>query len=162
MYIAYTYIATMVIQTSIPVPILFQTCLKRLLHEVQNNPTLIVSDLHLSAENRLHCILKIPGPVGSPYSGKIYDLEIAYEASYPFSAPSLRFVTSIFHPNIHPSGRMSNLLIEAWSPLFTLATIYENAQYILLHPIAEYPYNEDAMALWESSPTEFQKRVQTT
>lgn len=142
-------------------PLSFRTCIKRLQNETQSNSDLKTSPLHLNADKRLQLTLQIPGPDNSPYKGKIYDLEISYDSSYPFSAPYLRFITPIFHPNIHPSGRMSNLLVEPWSPIFTIINIYENAQQILLKPLKEFPYNEEAMTLWESDLVEFVKKVQS-
>jgi ubiquitin-protein ligase len=137
----------------------FSTCRKRLLNEATIHKHLILSPLEYNAEKRLQWTLQIPGPKGSPYQDQNYFLEIAYDSSYPFSAPYLRFATPIFHPNIHPSGRMSNLMIECWSPLLTVQKLYDDAQKLLAKPLKEFPYNEEADELWNTNRMEFQRKV---
>lgn len=143
------------------VPASFQSCLKRLKHEQTLHPHLRLSSLeYIPDSNTVQWILSIPGPPTSPYTGKTYDLVIWYESSYPFSAPLLRFQTPIFHPNVTPTGRMSNLLTGVWSPFHSIQTIYDNAIQIMKSPIKEYPYNDAAAAMWGTEA--FQTRVNIT
>jgi ubiquitin-conjugating enzyme E2 C len=136
-------------------------CIKRLEKERCTYPYLKLSPLILNDEKRFQWTLEIPGPIGSPYEGQIHLLEIAYDSSYPFSAPYLRFVSPIFHPNIHPSGRMSNLMIECWSPIKTIETLYDNAQELLKNPLNEFPYNEEADDLWRNNLPKFLQKVKS-
>jgi ubiquitin-protein ligase len=46
---------------------------------------------------------------------------------------------------------MSNLMVEAWSPLLTVQRIYDNALDILTEPLPEYPYNEAAYEAWKKT-----------
>ncbi len=128
---------------------------KRIENEKRLHPELNLGPLQPCEERRVGLILPIPGPPNTPYAGFVYELEVAFDSSYPFSAPYLRFRTPIFHPNIHPSGRMSNLMVEAWSPHKTVATIYESAIQLLSQPLNEYPYNDVAAQLWETDPNQF-------
>ncbi|CAM9427198.1 unnamed protein product, partial [Choristocarpus tenellus] len=43
----------------------------------------------------------LKGPQESPFEGGVYELKIDVGPEYPMVPPSMRFVTKIFHPNIH-------------------------------------------------------------
>jgi ubiquitin-conjugating enzyme E2 C len=140
----------------------YHACLKRLHNERLMFPHLTISPLTLQPNQRLQWMLCVPGPPHSPYTGHVYELEIEYESTYPFTAPYLRFRTPIFHPNITPSGMMSNLMIDTWSPRDTVETIYERAQQLLAAPLKEYPYNDAAADLYKEDITAFWQSVQDT
>lgn len=40
------------------------------------------------------------GPPGTPYEGGTYEIEIKIQPDYPFKPPKMRFITSVWHPNI--------------------------------------------------------------
>lgn len=42
----------------------------------------------------------VAGPVGSVYEGLTYKLALSFPADYPFRAPTVRFETPCFHPNV--------------------------------------------------------------
>lgn len=42
----------------------------------------------------------IYGPINSSFEGGIFKIEAKIPNSYPFSPPSVKFVTRIWHPNI--------------------------------------------------------------
>ena len=42
----------------------------------------------------------------SPYEGGIFKLELFLPEEYPMSAPKVRFMTKIYHPNIDKLGRI--------------------------------------------------------
>lgn len=44
--------------------------------------------------------------VQSPYEGGIFKLELFLPEEYPMSAPKVRFMTKIYHPNIDKLGRI--------------------------------------------------------
>ena len=51
-------------------------------------------------------ILPIQGPEGSPFEGGVFKLELFLPEDYPMSAPKVRFITKIYHPNIDKLGRI--------------------------------------------------------
>jgi ubiquitin-protein ligase len=46
------------------------------------------------------------GPEGSPFEGGNFQLELFLPEDYPMSAPKVRFITKIYHPNIDKLGRI--------------------------------------------------------
>ena len=46
------------------------------------------------------------GPEGSPFEGGVFKLELFLPEEYPMSAPKVRFMTKIYHPNIDKLGRI--------------------------------------------------------
>ena len=48
----------------------------------------------------------VTGPEGSPFEGGVFKLELFLPEEYPMSAPKVRFMTKIYHPNIDKLGRI--------------------------------------------------------
>lgn len=46
------------------------------------------------------------GPEESPFEGGVFKLELFLPEDYPMSAPKVRFITKIYHPNIDKLGRI--------------------------------------------------------
>lgn len=42
----------------------------------------------------------VTGPEDSPFEGGLFKLELFLPEDYPMSAPKVRFITKIYHPNI--------------------------------------------------------------
>ncbi|CAF0970156.1 unnamed protein product [Rotaria sordida] len=47
-----------------------------------------------------HWIGYIDGPEETPFAGGRFHLNINFPAEFPFKPPHIRFITSIYHPNI--------------------------------------------------------------
>jgi len=45
-------------------------------------------------------------PPKSPFEGGVFKLELFLPEEYPMSAPKVRFMTKIYHPNIDKLGRI--------------------------------------------------------
>ena len=88
----------------------------------------------------------LAGPEGTPYEGGEFDLVLSIPEAYPMAPPSARFVTRVFHPNIHfKSGDVCmDVLKAAWSPAWTLAALCTALRSLLAHPAPDSPLNCDA------------------
>lgn len=77
-------------------------CGKRLRKELeslrQNADPLI--DLTVKDDNIREWNAIIKGPEDSPYEGYSFNLSISVGSEYPLTAPSIKFVTKCFHPNV--------------------------------------------------------------
>lgn len=88
----------------------------------------------------------IRGPEGTPFENGRFGLEVMVPTSYPLTAPNFRFLTKIFHPNVHPkTGEICvDILKSAWSPAWTLQSTCRAIIVLLSHPEPDSPLNCDA------------------
>ncbi|BEJ17129.1 hypothetical protein CspHIS471_0605300 [Cutaneotrichosporon sp. HIS471] len=77
----------------------------------------------------------IPGPVGSPYEGGVFDVDIRIPEDYPFSPPHVQFVTKVYHCNVSQHGAIClDLLKTAWSPALSLYKVVLSLSSLLTDP----------------------------
>ncbi|GLU20787.1 hypothetical protein SLE2022_369690 [Rubroshorea leprosula] len=83
----------------------------------------------------------IPGPVGTPYEGGSFEIDITLPDGYPFEPPRMKFVTKVWHPNISSqSGAIClDILKDQWSPALTLKTALVSIQALLSAPEPDDP-----------------------
>uniref|UniRef100_A0A1A9WGU4 UBC core domain-containing protein n=1 Tax=Glossina brevipalpis TaxID=37001 RepID=A0A1A9WGU4_9MUSC len=76
---------------------------------------------------------EITGPMGTPYEGGKFQLEIKVPERYPFAPPSMRFITKIWHPNISSvTGAIClDILKDNWAAAMTLRTVLLSLQALL-------------------------------
>ena len=77
------------------------------------------------------------GPEESPYDGGAFHLEITIPSNYPLVAPTVRFVTKIYHPLVDKDeGKFCNEAIAAnWKAVSNLTTVL-NTVYDMLQNYA--------------------------
>jgi ubiquitin-conjugating enzyme (huntingtin interacting protein 2) len=67
---------------------------------------------------------RIRGPPDSPYADGTFELLFKMPNNYPWSPPSVRFLTKIWHPNV--SSAVGTVCLNAtemhWTPSMTLRT----------------------------------------
>jgi len=51
-----------------------------------------------------------------PYKGGILKFNIVFPPNYPEAAPSIYFVTPVFHPLVHGNGLFKALKFDTWKP----------------------------------------------
>jgi ubiquitin-conjugating enzyme E2 D/E len=72
---------------------------------LESTPTNFVS-LAPIGDDLMQLLGRIEGPPGSPYEGGLFHVQISILDDFPFSPPSCRFLTKIFHPNIDYAGKI--------------------------------------------------------
>ncbi|XWS37072.1 hypothetical protein CRYUN_Cryun19dG0011500 [Craigia yunnanensis] len=81
------------------------------------------------------------GPIGTPYEGGSFEIDITLPDGYPFEPPKMKFVTKVWHPNISSqSGAICpDILKDQWSPALTLKTALLSVQALLSAPEPDDP-----------------------
>ncbi|XP_059641133.1 ubiquitin-conjugating enzyme E2 27 [Cornus florida] len=107
------------------------------------NRDLDVSGINISlkGDNLTRLIGIIPGPIGTPYEGGTFSIDIVLPDGYPFEPPKMQFATKVWHPNISSqSGAIClDILKDQWSPALTLKTALLSIQALLSTPEPDDP-----------------------
>ncbi|XP_053211113.1 ubiquitin-conjugating enzyme E2 N [Panonychus citri] len=97
----------------------------------------------------------VAGPEGSPFDGGVFKLELFLPEEYPMSAPKVRFMTKIYHPNIDKLGRIClDILKDKWSPALQIRTVLLSIQALLSAPNPDDPLANDVAEQWKVNETE--------
>jgi ubiquitin-conjugating enzyme E2 N len=124
---------------------------RRIAREIQTlakNPTPGISATP-HADNTRYFDALILGPVGSPYEGGVFKLEVFLPENYPVSPPLVRFLTKIYHPNIDKIGRIClDVLKKEWSPILTVASVLLSIQSLLSDPNEKDPLDPQVALHW--------------
>jgi len=104
-----------------------------------------------------NCLACLEGPKGSPYEGGIFWLHIAYPQSYPRKPPATRFVTPIYHPNIHKdTGEIGiDILSSAWSPIISTQQLLMSIVSILGIPVLDVAIMPDIAYMYVFDQQEY-------
>ena len=70
------------------------------------NPAFLLGSMFSLAWMIQHWLRLLAFIFQSPYEGGSFKLELFLPEEYPMSAPKVRFMTKIYHPNIDKLGRI--------------------------------------------------------
>jgi len=99
-------------------------------------------------DDSINCLeATLQGPEDTPYEKGVFRLEIIVPDRYPFEPPVVRFLTSIYHPNIDNGGRICLDTLRmppkgAWKPSLNISTVLTT-----LHLLLSEPNPEDGLML---------------
>lgn len=66
------------------------------------------------------------------YEGLSYRLSLEFPSSYPYTAPTVKFITTCFHPNVDLHGNIClDILKEKWSASYDVRAILLSIQSLL-------------------------------
>lgn len=102
------------------------------------------------------------GPPDTLYHGGYFKARMTFPQDYPFSPPSLRFVSEIWHPNVYENGRLcisilhspvddphsGELPSERWNPTRNVRTILLSVISLLNEPNISSPANVAASVMY--------------
>lgn len=102
-------------------------------------------------DNLFKWIATVVGPKGTVYEGLSYKLILEFPSGYPYQAPTVKFQTPCWHPNVDQSGNIClDILKEKWSALYDVRTILLSLQSLLGEPNNESPLNAQAAEQWSN------------
>lgn len=108
--------------------------------------------------------INILGPNSSPYEGALFELELEIPDRYPFVPPRLKFITSVYHPNIDNQGRICMDLLKmppngGWKPTISLENLIVAVQSLLGNPNPDDPLMIDIAEEYRFSRKEFERKA---
>lgn len=65
----------------------------------------------------------VQGPSETPYEGGVFQLAFSVPEQYPLQPPQVRFLTKIFHPNVH--FKVANVVLVRFNGLFSFISAWD-------------------------------------
>ncbi|XP_047139928.1 ubiquitin-conjugating enzyme E2 R2 isoform X1 [Hydra vulgaris] len=115
------------------------------------------------------------GPPKTLYEGGYFKAKMTFPQDYPYSPPSFKFSTKMWHPNIYETGdvcisilhpptndpRSGELPQERWNPTQNVRTILLSVISLLNEPNTSSPANVDASVMFKKYQLSGDKEYQT-
>lgn len=71
----------------------------------------------------------IIGPSDTPFEDGTFRLVMHFEEQYPNKPPGVKFISTMFHPNVYATGELClDILQNRWSPTYDVAAILTSIQ----------------------------------
>jgi len=126
---------------------------KRLQTELMN--LMMKGDKGISAfpdgDNIFKWIGTIIGPEETVFANITFKLSLEFPCSYPYTAPTVKFISPCYHPNVDTSGNIClDILKDKWSALLDVRTILISIQSLLGEPNIDSPLNLKAAHMWKT------------
>uniref|UniRef100_A0A0N5AVB6 UBIQUITIN_CONJUGAT_2 domain-containing protein n=1 Tax=Syphacia muris TaxID=451379 RepID=A0A0N5AVB6_9BILA len=118
--------------------------------------------VNASEDNIFVWTVAIFGPPGTLYQGGYFKATIKFPNNYPYSPPSVKFLTKVWHPNVYENGDLcisilhppfddpqsGELVCERWNPTQNVRTILLSVISLLNEPNTSSPANVDASVMY--------------
>eukprot|EP01113_Clastostelium_recurvatum_P038064 TRINITY_DN5636_c0_g1_i2.p1 TRINITY_DN5636_c0_g1~~TRINITY_DN5636_c0_g1_i2.p1 ORF type:complete len:195 (-),score=56.37 TRINITY_DN5636_c0_g1_i2:44-583(-) len=102
-------------------------------------------------DNLLNWVGTISGPIGTVYEGLTYKLSLSFPTGYPYTAPTVKFTTPCYHPNVDQFGNIClDILKDKWSAVYNVRTLLLSIQSLLGEPNNDSPLNGAAAMQWDN------------
>lgn len=100
------------------------------------------------------------GPKETPYENGIFLLYAQFPGDYPFKAPEIRFITSIYHCNVNNQGRICHSVFDRnYSPALTFRQIIDCVYGLILTPEPEDPLDNVIASFFLSNYEAYKKNA---
>jgi len=148
--------------------------LRRQYIELARNPPDGVSVGLGEEENIFNWELMIVGPPDTLYEGGFFAAKLEFPSDFPNNPPTMKFKTSIWHPNVFEDGRVcisilhppgedahnqQETALERWRPILGVESIIVSVISMLSDPNDDSPANIDAAVMWRNDKAAFKRRV---
>lgn len=106
-----------------------------------------------------HWRASVKGPPNTPYEGGNYELDINVPDRYPYYAPSVHFLTRIWHPNVDPSSGsiMLDVLDDGWKKDMNVRTVLQCIVKMMKTPDLKTPAHFIVADQFKTNPETFKK-----
>lgn len=116
----------------------------------------------LNEDNLFEWEVAIFGPPDTLYQGGYFKAHVKFPPDYPYSPPSVRFLTKVWHPNVYENGDLcisilhppvddpqsGELPCERWNPTQNVRTVLLSVISLLNEPNTYSPANVDASVMY--------------
>ena len=110
-------------------------------------------------QNMQNFIIRIHPSEGIWAKG-IFDFEFSIPDDFPFEAPKVKCITTLWHPNIDMNGAVClNILKKDYKPIISLNIIIVGLQFLFLSPNPDDPLNTKAAEEYKQDIKKFQSKV---
>jgi ubiquitin-protein ligase len=93
------------------------------------------------------------------YDGGVFVIQIIVPRAFPYEPPKVRFITKIWHPNIHRGRVCVGIIGKDWLPSTSLTGLVETLRNLLNFPNPDDPLNQSAARQIKQNPTKFEQTV---
>ena len=109
---------------------------------------------------RLSAVVRARRPEDTAWEDGTFKLTLEFTEEYPNKAPTVKFVTKMFHPNIYADGSIClDILQNQWSPIYDISAILTSIQSLLSDPNPSSPANSEAARLYQENRREYERKV---
>lgn len=114
-------------------------------------------------DNVMYWNAVIIGPSDTPFEDGTFRLALQFDEQYPNKPPAVRFLSTMFHPNVYATGELClDILQNRWSPTYDVSSILTSIQSLLNDPNISSPANVEAANLYKDHRSQYVKRVRET
>ena len=142
--------------------LLHETAKKRIDGELEKIRKNNVAEYYIDSTEKDGFIwnIGILGPANTPYENRVLSLQVTFPDTYPTDKPRIRFVTTVYHPNVAArSGDVGLSILQEWNPDTSMDLILPCIVWLLSEPNTREPFNHDAAHLYETNKPLFFNKV---
>ena len=135
--------------------------LKNEFNSLMNDPICNSTVLLENEDNLFSWVVIMQGSENTPYDGGIFKLQFKFPNNYPFKAPDVKFLTTIYHPNIKlDTGEIcQDVFASTWAPTQKVQDILEKLVSMLKEPSTATPLEADICNEFINDRTKFEKNA---
>ncbi|EAY00984.1 ubiquitin conjugating protein, putative [Trichomonas vaginalis G3] len=112
-------------------------------------------------DNVLHWTAVIFGPQGTDWADGIFELEMVFKDDFPRSAPEVKFITPVYHPNVYRDGKIClDMLQNKWTPAYDISAILNSIRSLFDDPNPASPANGEAAEAFQNNRPKYNEKVQ--